>query len=248
MEDIYKALGQVLAYGGGGAAVAYLMFQFLSKKWIESKFAEKLELFRHTQAIELQKLRVEIDSLLSGTIKLQEKEFEILPEVWDRLNAVYEKISGLLSPFKSYPDLERMPEDAMKEFMESTPFTQSQRKEVVQSGRMNGRYQEYHTLYMIHEVKLSYSELEKLVARNGIFLQPELRDLMESMSEAIWSSITSKEIGHDAQDWKMQKESLNNLRDTVKPLYKDIETYIHTRLQSHGQTPNDKSLTSRATQ
>ena len=224
------------------------MISVSGKKWIENKFAEKLELFRHTQAIELQKLRDEIDSLLSGTIKLQEKEFETLPEVWDRLNAVYEKISSLLSPFKSYPDLERMPEDAMKEFMESTPFTQIQRKEIIQSGRMNGRYQEYHTLYMIHEVKLSYSELEKLVARNGIFLQPKLRDLMESMSEAIWSSITSKEIGNDAQDSKLQRESLNNLRDTVKPLYKDIETYIHTRLQSHGQTPNDKSLTNQDSQ
>ena len=224
------------------------MISVSGKKWIENKFAEKLELFRHTQAIELQKLRDEIDSLLSGTIKLQEKEFETLPEVWDRLNAVYEKISSLLSPFKSYPDLERMPEDAMKEFMESTPFTQIQRKEIIQSGRMNGRYQEYHTLYMIHEGKLSYSELEKLVARNGIFLQPKLRDLMESMSEAIWSSITSKEIGNDAQDSKLQRESLNNLRDTVKPLYKDIETYIHTRLQSHGQTPNDKSLTNQDSQ
>jgi hypothetical protein len=239
MDEIYRTIGQIIAYGGGGAAIAYLLFQFLGKKWIENKFAEKLEHFRHAQAIELERLRVEIESLLSGTIKLQDKEFEVLPEVWDRLNTVYGKISGLLSPLKTYPDLDHMPEPALVEFMKSTPFTESQRQEIRSSPNMGERYREYDTLYMIHNVKVSYSELENLVARNGIFLQPELKELMSSMSDALWSSINAKEIGHEAKDWKMQREGLTNLRDNVNPLYKKIEEYIHRRLQSHGKPKTD---------
>ena len=63
---------QMLAYGGGSAAVAYLLFQWLGKTWIENKFAQRLDQLRHQQALELQRLRVEIDAMLSGALKLQE--------------------------------------------------------------------------------------------------------------------------------------------------------------------------------
>ena len=73
-EQVLKFLGEVLIYGGTAAAIAYLLFQYLGKTWIENKFAQRLDQLRHQQALELQRLRVEIDSLLSGVLKLQEKD------------------------------------------------------------------------------------------------------------------------------------------------------------------------------
>lgn len=55
-----KFVLQMLAYGGGSAVVAYLLFQRLGKTWIENKFAQRLDQLRHQQALELQRLRVEI--------------------------------------------------------------------------------------------------------------------------------------------------------------------------------------------
>ena len=40
-DQIYKFLGQVIVYGGGAAAFAYLIFQYLGKSWIENKFKQK---------------------------------------------------------------------------------------------------------------------------------------------------------------------------------------------------------------
>jgi len=77
-DYFFKFLGEVIAYGGGAAAIAYILFQYLGKKWIENKFAERLDQLKHQHALGLQRLRVEIDSMLSGTLKLQEREFQFL--------------------------------------------------------------------------------------------------------------------------------------------------------------------------
>lgn len=108
MDDFLSILGKLVAVGGGGAVVAYGLFRYLGSKWIENKFAERLEQLRHTQALELQRLRVEIDSLLSGAIKLQDKEFQTLPEAWVKLDEAYGQVSNLTSPSQQLPDLDRV--------------------------------------------------------------------------------------------------------------------------------------------
>jgi len=44
MIDIFfKLIGNIVIYGGGAVAIAYVLFIFLGKKWIENKFATQLE-------------------------------------------------------------------------------------------------------------------------------------------------------------------------------------------------------------
>lgn len=46
-QVIIQFVGKLLAYGGAGALAAYGVFKFLGEKWIENKFAERLEQFKH---------------------------------------------------------------------------------------------------------------------------------------------------------------------------------------------------------
>src|SRR3989442_1732393 len=89
IDVILKFIGEVVLYGGGSAACAYLLFQFLGKSWIENKFAQRLEAYKHQQQLELQHLKVEIESMLSGALKMQEREFQVLPEAWKKLDDAF---------------------------------------------------------------------------------------------------------------------------------------------------------------
>ena len=132
----------MLAYGGGSAAAAYLLFQWLGKKWIENKFAQRLEQLRHQQALDLQRLRVEIDSMLSGAIKLQEKEFSILPEAWAKLDEAHSLVGWLVSPFQQYADVGRMNNAQLEEFLADTEFSESQKDDVRSAPDKNKEYQD----------------------------------------------------------------------------------------------------------
>jgi len=126
-ETIINFFTKMLVYGGGGAVIAYLIFQYLGTKWIENKFAERLDELKHQHALELQRLRIEIDSLLSGSLKLQELEFEFLPDAWQKLDEAHGLVSWLVSPMQEYPDLDRMNTQQLEEFLETTELSPSQK-------------------------------------------------------------------------------------------------------------------------
>lgn len=239
IDQVLKFFGQVIAYGSGSVAIAYLLFQYLGKKWIENKFAQRLEQLRHDQALELQKLRVEIDALLSGAIRLQEKEFEVLPLAWEKLNEAHGLVSWLVAPLQQYPDVDKMNEEQLNELLDGTELSNSQKKEIKSSYDKGASYRNIVFWHRLHKVKNSVGELQKYISRNGIFLETELKEKLSEISETLWSAVITKEVGHEAKDWKMQNEGWKEIREKTEPLYKEIEEYIHKRLQSHGRKPKN---------
>jgi len=232
---IVKFLLQMLAYGGGSAAVAYLLFQWLGKTWIENKFAQRLDQLRHQQALELQRLRVEIDAMLSGALKLQEKEFSVLPEAWAKLDEAHGLVSWLVSPMQQYADVNRMNSVQLEEFLAGTDFTESQKEDVRNAHDKGRTYQDIVFWHRLHKVKTAFGDLQTYVARNGIFLPTDLETKFTKIAEMLWSAVVSKEVGHEAKDWKMQHEGWTKVKEEAEPLYLDIKTHIQARLQSHAR-------------
>ncbi|MBI3249175.1 MAG: hypothetical protein HYZ50_21950 [Deltaproteobacteria bacterium] len=235
-DPILRFLGEVVAYGGGAAAFAYLMFQFLGKSWIENKFTQRLEQHRHQQALEIQRLRVEIDSILSGVLKIQEKEFETLPEAWRKLDEAHGHVSALVSPVQQYPNLDGMTPARLEEFLESSELFNTQKEAVRQSENKVDTYREEIFWHRLHTVKQVCADLHNFVARNGIFFPPELKEKFSKVTEELWAAVSSKAVGHEAKDYKVQNEGWQRVKAVIDPLYKAIESDIHARLHSHGRS------------
>lgn len=227
----------MIAYGGGGAVVAYLLFQYLGKTWIENKFNQRLDQLKHQQNLELQRLRVEIDSLLSGALKLQDREFQTLPEAWQKLDEAHNLVAWLVSPLQEYPDLDRMTEAQLEEFLSNSKFKETEKTEIRSSREKADAYKDISFWYRLQKVKVAFSDLQKFVARNGIFFPPHIKEKFTEISEMLWSAVISKEVGYEAKDYKMQNEGWKQIKDEIDPLYKSIECDIQARLQSHGRMP-----------
>lgn len=83
--EIIKAIGKFVLAGGGGAAIAWLMFSRLSDRWLDQRFARRLEEFNHEKTQEIERLRHHIASLFSRISKIHEKEFDVLPTAFLKL-------------------------------------------------------------------------------------------------------------------------------------------------------------------
>jgi hypothetical protein len=236
MQIFLEILGRVIAYGGGGAAIAYLLFQYLGKSWIENKFNERLELLKHQQNIEAQRLRVEIDSLLSGVVRLQEREFEILPTAWRKLYRAQQTIKSLVSPFETYLKLDSFNEEQLEDVLAQTRFMESQKSEIRRSSNKTELYRELTFRYRLLEAKNVFCEYIDYFSENGILLSPQLKLKLNKASELLNSALASKEIGREHNDWKMQNEGWKKLESEVGPLVSEIENDIYARLQSHGNS------------
>ena len=236
VDQVLRFFGQVVLYGGGSAAVAYLLFQHLGKGWIDARFAERLEAFKHEQAKELQHLKVEVESLLSGALKLQDREFTILPEAWHKLNEAYSLTAWVVSPMQQYPPVGRMDVDELEEFLAGSELLESQKTRVrgAVSRDRDKTYQGQIFWHRIGRAKKAYGELQEYVIKQGLFLPPSLKQQFSDMLPILWSALTSKEVGHDAEDWKMQSEAWKELQAKGESLHKMIEKAIEERLHSHG--------------
>ncbi len=235
-DQIYKFLGQVIVYGGGAAAFAYLIFQYLGKSWIENKFKQKLEQYKHEQALEIQRLKIEIDSVLSGTLKLQEKEFETLPEAWRLLDEAYGRVASLVSHLQQYPDLDQMSVPQIEEFLSRSELLEFQKEDIRQADVKLNKYQEIIFWHRLATAQKACSNLENYIVRYGIFFPEELKEQFSKVIGELWSTLISKEIGEKVNDVKMQNEALTEVKEHIEPLRKSIENNIHARLRAHGVT------------
>lgn len=233
MEQVTEFIVKSLAAGGGGAMVAYCVFKWLGKSWIENKFKERLEQLKHQQQLQLELLKIEINSMLSAAIKLQEREFTILPEAWAKLDEAIGLITYLVHPAQQYVAVGRMNTAQLEEFLDETEFLESQKDEIRKSKDKFKTYQEFAIQKKIYRAKSSFFELQRYVALNGIFLTTELSSKFKEISDMLWSAIVSKDVGNEAKDWTIQRQGWVKIQSEAEPLYLEIRELIQNRLRSH---------------
>jgi hypothetical protein len=236
MEQLWIYIGQIVAIGGGGAAVSYLLFQQYGKAWLESKFSQRLEELRHEQNKEVARLRIEIDSMLNGALKLQEKEFEILPKVWELLDKCYLQLILVTSPFGSYADIDSMDEEQVEELLAMTNFTESQKKSVRQANPKRKKYVDNLIWERINESKDSTTELGNYISLKGILMPFDLKSKLNIISK------TLNNTSHGVRSTFL-KEIPGSIHDYFhfvhqqKSLIDEIEVLIQKRLASHAKAP-----------
>ena len=236
VDQVLRFLGEVVLYGGGSAAVAYLLFQHLGKGWIDARFAERLEAFKHEQAKELQRMKIEVESVLSGALKLQEREFTVLPDAWQTLDEAYSLTGWVVAPMQQYPGVGKMDDDELEEFLKGSDLYESQKLRV-RAANQRERDKVYQSQIFWHRIgkaKSAVSNLQTYVASHGLFLPPSLKAQFSEMLPILWGALTSKEVGHEAEDWKLQSKGWEELQTKGKPLHAAIESAIEIRLHSHG--------------
>jgi len=169
MDQILDFIGRIVAYGGPCVVFAFLLFRFLGKSWIENKFAQRLDQHRHELSLDLQKFRVEVDSKLSGALKIQDKEFETLPEAWRRLSKAFDHVSALTYPSQIHPNLDEMTEDRLVEFLESSNLRPTEKQEILQAENKVQTYVEAIFWHKYIDVRRACLSLYRYVALHGIF-------------------------------------------------------------------------------
>jgi len=237
VEQLIEFVSKAIAIGGGAATIAYFIFRYLGEKWIESKFAKQLADQKHAQTVELKRLRIEIDSLLSGALKLQEREFEVLPEAWAKLDEAYSLTRWAMSPAQISVNVGVMTDERLDEYLATTDFLETQKSDLRSSSNRDKTFQELSYWNRLGKANRAVSDIQQFVARKGIFFPFELKQNFESVVLILRSALISHEVGHGDQGGReIQREGWKRIEEEAEPLYKSIETEIQLRLRSHGPT------------
>lgn len=224
-------IGKVVVYGGSSALVAFCLFRFLGEKWIEGKFAERLEAYKHAQAKELEEVRFRISSIFNRVTKLHDKEFEILPEVWGKLNDARLAVLRCAYQFRQHPNLNLLPEDQLQDFLTKKEFSEQEIQSVKQSDDRNDSYGNVITYRQIGEAHLATLEFRATLTKYRIFLMPDLRERFDNIEERLGAILISHQVGVASKNQSMWIESLTEHQKPIELLMKEIEELVRQRLR-----------------
>ena len=233
----FDVFGQLITYGGGSVAIAYLFFKFLGQTWIEQKFAERLEFAKHELSKEIEKQKLQIDALLNRVNKLHEKEFEILPEIWKLLNEAHNRIQSVGIRFDSHPDFNNMDIKELENFIEHSELNFNAREKdlMLNSKDKTDLYSKIIKNRALRFANISYVEFHNYLTKNKIFIRSALKSDLIEIDEIMWNLWTASYINESFKDKKINDpvSVFNKYKENDEPIKKlmhDIEGKIHSRL------------------
>jgi len=230
LNEIIKFLLGVIAVGGGGGFIAYKLVTWLGQKWIESKFAQELENIKHDHNQEIEELKFKINSLFNRTTKIHEKEFDVLPEAWRKLQLARGHVSNILPFIKDYPDLNKMTKEELSCFLENSPLNSFHRSELSRQSDKNAYYQDIIFWYELSQAKKSGEEFHNYLVFNKIFLTKDLSEEFKKVDYLIQAAIIDSESNREEKDRKLIREAYKSVNEKMTPLIEKIEELVQQRL------------------
>lgn len=240
----------VLTYLGGGVVVigavvgaAWGLFTLFGDKWLQSKFDRQLEDLRHKQAREMEEFRFEIGRMSDRSIKLNEKEFEIVPEAWRRLVDAFYATSSHVSSFRQGLNFLMMTDSQMEEALGATELFESQKQQVREAKRAD-RSQVYNNVIYWHDkarVEQTAREFTNYIAKYGIFISN--KKLFDEIGDMIWDALLEYQLSREV-DIK-ERVKAHELDKEGKIKLEALEAGIHrhfwkTELPAKGPVPTER--------
>ncbi len=237
LPALANGLSTALGYLGvtvlTGAAAAYGLFRWLGDKWLSNKFNERLESYKHDQQRELEHLRARINTLLDRTVKLHQQEFDVLPEVWERLNEAYGHMMDLTSRLQSYPDLDRMGDAQLEDFLGSSDLREHQKAELRTGNSKVQRYAEMRFWQVFYIVDEKYRAFNRYFVTKSIFIQPEIKAAIAELRDMMHEALVEREVEQRDPDPRPDRyEKGDQLRREGRSKLDAIGELVRARLWS----------------
>ncbi len=221
----------VLSWFGGGVAVvvgmtgaAYWLFKTFSSKWLEARFSTRLEAYRH-----------ELSTLLDRATRLHAQEFEVLPNIWEKLTTSMDSALSVLSPLQLASDITYAMPDELEALLEKSTFLEHEKQKVrgAKTFERSPLYQRFEHGHRFRSAYTDWRAAHSYAVAKSIFIEPALGKKVRQLLDLIYEGLDAKHWADtDAGGWKEVRAGFDTLRGEGTRLRDEIEAEVAGRLRS----------------
>jgi len=193
-SEVLKFIGGVAAIGATTVGLAYGLFRIFTTKWIDHRFSQRLETFKHQQNQEIEHLRCRINTMMDRTVKLHQREFEILPEMWGLLTDAFHTVEPVALGFQQYPDLDNMSAKRLDELLEQGPLTVLEKAELREAADKKQYYAKVKSWHDLAKAIELYNEFHSKFTKNGIFIMEPIKLKFAQIDEMLKAAIIERQV------------------------------------------------------
>ncbi len=167
MSNIAVAVIQFLGAVGGGAVVVFALIKFFGKRIFEhhiNRLTEKYKL----------KLNLEFDRIS----KLNQKEFEILPTLWEYVVTFRSMVLFYSDKKTLYDDLNQYSNESLIEFLNGNPIPEYHKKLIIESSDKNETYVRVVNVLGYESIKQQFNLFDSEYKYNKIFFTKKISECL----------------------------------------------------------------------
>lgn len=219
----------IITAGGGGSVVAFVVFRYLATSWLERKFKERLEAYRHENAKELQSLRANVDGALSRTVKSQEKEFEVLTECWRLAGVAHGTTGEFVNRFKSHADVNKMTDEELVEYLDQYDFSKSEVAGIIGSTDRTSEFIKRNFWLRRNVANSSIINFHNYVLLNQVFIEEPIYKDMQELSSELFDVHRDYQNASSEEDHKSSVDAYRKFQDEVSPKLTALAPVIRSK-------------------
>lgn len=227
---LLQFIGAIIVSAGAIVSFAYWLFKLLADKWLNAKFAERLEDYRHAQKKELENVRFEMNKLMDRTVKLHQREYDALPEAWSLLVNAHGITKAAISPLQQYADVQRMNDAQLDVFLSESSLPDWEKAELKAANNKNQYYLNAQSWYMSANALEAAQDFHVYRLKNGIFMLPDIHEKLELMDDLMFKAIVDRQLQLQNKPRRETNEARQKLESEGEGIMKELAADIRERL------------------
>lgn len=232
---VFSFIGKAIVLLGGLSLVIYEIFKHLTVKWLETRFDERLQSLKHEHDKEIEQLRFKISTLLDRSIKLHQREYELLPEAWAKLTEAFWATDYLIFPLRQHPDLAKMKKEELDDFLAASNLREFQKEELRNAKNVNDYYFEIASRSEFAEAMQKARTLRAFFVKNKIFMPKSIVSRLETIHKLMWDAIMEHKYEREYRRQELLDKTMHRrvkqdeFNQKGEGLIQELEQLIHQR-------------------
>lgn len=137
-------------------------------------FERRIAAYKQGLDAKIEELRAKLARLGDRDVRTNEREYAALIGAWEHFVDAYRATQQCVVRFMTHPDLDRLPDESLAEFLATTEFSEPQRRQVQQAERKNTAYARIMRMRFINHAGLMIFEARSHLLKQSIFIPAEI--------------------------------------------------------------------------
>lgn len=236
-NEVFEYIGKALVLGGASSVVAYQAFKHLAGKWLDARFQNNFQQLVHDQNKEIERLKNDLTKSFDRATKLHQREFDVLPKIWDQVCEAYWATASLVSPLQMMSDLNRMQPKQLAAFIAESELFEWQKDDVISSSDKTKTFNDLAYWHKLNRVSQAHRTADIALSRSGIFVQDEIKEKLQAILDLVRGALIEDQTNHEHPPSKFNprlRSDIDRIRSDGAAWMSEAETMIKARLWADG--------------
>jgi hypothetical protein len=166
------------------------LIKFLLEKLLNHVLERKLTAFKHEQSQEIEKLRADLNHLQDRGVRSNEMEYQALVAAWEGFIDAYHATHASIGKLVQRPDLNRMDEAELEEWLENSKLEPDAKKYIKRSTDKINALSRIERSNDLNDCQKAIWEAQKTVRHKGVFIPTYIEqefDRALAVLRKVWS-------------------------------------------------------------